>query len=305
MCRFQFLEAAGRIALARWHKTGEVPDAAAALHKLAERMTYLIVDKEEDPEFRERCWREEVEDGAKAKMDGLRRAFKAHSGKEDQLSKDKYMSFPEWLAFVEAVDLVDADGGFTDRDVNVAFLRAMRTPTDELANDVWRRLDFPRFLEALMRVGDKTVDEDVDEEPSESCVDLFGAVADAFPSAAEKRKRAALDVEREKQKQQDADREAAEAAKKQAEAKDAAKPPRKASLGGTVVGLLAAKKAAKSLGAKVAAKRRSKGDNAANDDDRDQPKESAAAALMAAMAKRPTKAKGAGPTASSIPMSAG
>ena len=287
LCRFQFLEAAGRIAFARWLKPGEVPDAAAAIRKLAERMSYLVKPDDEPDAFHDRVWLEEVEDGAKKHLEGLRRAFKAHSGREDQLSKDKRMCFAEWLEFCEAVDLVDADAGFTERDANVAFLRATKTATDELANDAWRRLDFPRFVEALLRVGDRTVDDDVDETPPESCIDLFGRVADAFPSAAEKRRRAALAAERERAEHD-------EAAAARADAAEAAKPPKKASLGAAAASVLAAKKAAKLLGARARAKREPEGDDAA-------PKESAAASLLAAMGRRPSKG-GSGAPRSSVPM---
>ena len=116
---------------------------------------YLIIAREENDDFRERCWTEAVEDALKTRLEGARRAFKAHSGAEDALSKDKRMSFPEFLAFVDAMDVVDADAGFTERDANIAFLRALKTPPDELDGDACRRLDFGNFVEALLRITGK------------------------------------------------------------------------------------------------------------------------------------------------------
>ena len=91
ICSIQFLEAAGRIAFARWLKPGEVPDAAAAIAKLAERMSYLVKPDDEPDAFHDRVWLEEVEDGAKKHLEGLRRAFKAHSraGKESEIPNFK------------------------------------------------------------------------------------------------------------------------------------------------------------------------------------------------------------------------
>ncbi|KAH8052747.1 hypothetical protein JL722_9878 [Aureococcus anophagefferens] len=284
LCRFQFLEAAGRIAFARWLKPGEVPDAAAAIAKLAERMSYLVKPDDEPDAFHDRVWLEEVEDGAKKHLEGLRRAFKAHSGREDQLSKDKRMCFAEWLEFCEAVDLVDADAGFTERDANVAFLRATKTATDELASDAWRRLDFPRFVEALLRVGDRTVDDDVDETPPESCIDLFGRVADAFPSAAEKRRRAALAAERGEH----ARRRRRRPTRRGGQAAEEGEPRRRGRV-------RPRREEGREALAPARAKREPEGEDAA-------PKESAAASLLAAMGRRPSKGGGSGAPRSSVPM---
>lgn len=248
LCRFQFLDAAVRIALLRWHRSGDVERPAAAVGKLLERMSYLVVARDEVDEFRERCWLEVVEDALKLHAEGLRRAFKAHSGADDALSKDKRMSFPEFLAFVDAMDLVDADAGFTERDANFAFLRAMRTPTDELAGDAYRRLDFGAFVEALLRVGDATADDEVDETPEDSIADLFARVADVFPSPAERRKRAALAAEQErleKKREAAALKAAKEAAAEEAKARKASAAAK--SLAGVAAAVTATQKAANKL----------------------------------------------------------
>ena len=170
---------------------------------------------------------------------------------------------------------------------NVAFLRAMKTPEDELAGDTYRKLEFIHFVEALLRVADKTADDDVDETPDESAVDLMARVKDAFPSAAEKRKRAALEAEREKQERHDA--------KKQQTLDDAAAAAKsddaqsKKAMANVASSLLAAKKAAKHLGAKA------KGRRPSGDENSTAPRSS----MMSALGK---KAAAVAANLSSIPM---
>ncbi|KAH8058849.1 hypothetical protein JL721_9417 [Aureococcus anophagefferens] len=243
LCRFQFLEAAGRIAFARWLKPGEVPDAAAAIAKLAERMSVA-----------------------------------------GPAVQDKRMCFAEWLEFCEAVDLVDADAGFTERDANVAFLRATKTATDELASDAWRRLDFPRFVEALLRVGDRTVDDDVDETPPESCIDSSAASPTRSLGRGEAAPRGAP-----RRAAPRARGGAAAGRRPRRQAAEEGEPRRRGRVRPR------REEGREALGARARAKREPEGEDAA-------PKESAAASLLAAMGRRPSKGGGSGAPRSSVPM---
>ena len=50
-------------------------------------------------------------------------------------------SFGEWQDMCESLHFVDPTVGFTERDVNLCFLRATRTPDDELHDELHDDLD--------------------------------------------------------------------------------------------------------------------------------------------------------------------
>ena len=198
LCRFQFLEASMKISFGKWLKTGDVETPVEVVRKLVAQLRPLVPLKDEADDFHDRCWREDVEDAIKHDEHALRRAYKTYSGREDALSKHKLCSFPEFVEFCDFVELVDPAAGFTERDVNVAFLRAAKTPDDELHDQhaPHRKLDFIHWIEALLRIGDKLA-EHAKEDAHEGIIQLVQRVAYAFPSAAEKRRRAQLEAERE------------------------------------------------------------------------------------------------------------
>ena len=225
LCRFQFLDACMKLAMIKWFRTKEVATPLEAAQKLVERVAPLVPTREEQDDFHARVWREDVEDSIKHDMDNLKRAFKTHSGREDALSKHKMCSFGEWQDMCESLNFVDPTVGFTERDVNLCFLRATRTPDDELHDEhaPHRKLDWVHWIEALMRVGDRfSESENVDLEPYEACIQLFERVAYEYPSGAEKRRRAKLAAELDRKQKEE---KAAEARRPSVE-ENASKPPK-------------------------------------------------------------------------------
>ena len=125
----------------------------------------------------------------------------------------------------ESLHFVDPTVGFTERDVNLCFLRATRTPDDELHDEhaPHRKLDWVHWIEALMRGGDRfSESENVDMEPYEACIQLFERVAYEYPSGAEKRRRAKLAAELDRKQKEE---KAAEARRPSVE-EDMKKPPK-------------------------------------------------------------------------------
>lgn len=207
LCRFQFLDAGMKLSHIKWLRTKEVATALECAQKLVERVAPLVPSREESDEFHERVWREDVEDAIKHDLDNLKRAFKTHSGREDALSKHKLCSFAEWQEMCEKLHFVDPAVGFTERHVNLCFLRATKTPDDELCDEhaPHRKLDWVHWVEAVLRVGD-TLSEHAacDLEPHDACIRLFERVAYEYPSGAETRRRAKLAAELDRARQEEA-----------------------------------------------------------------------------------------------------
>ncbi|KAJ1457872.1 hypothetical protein M885DRAFT_428822, partial [Pelagophyceae sp. CCMP2097] len=150
LCRFQFLEAASRLALKRWQS---LDDAAEALQRLCAAVR-AIPRLEKPPEramFQAKMWCQAADLLIKPRLGDLERIFGKFSGKSDMPGMPKYMSFSEWSALLDRCNLVHADH-LTEREVKFSFGRALMTVPDEMATEKHRKLNFAEFLEGILRL---------------------------------------------------------------------------------------------------------------------------------------------------------
>ena len=201
LCRFQFLDAVVRLALKRWHASGECPCPAEAMKRLVDTIRDLpsVETAERAAAFHKKMWTQETDQLLRQSMDLLALVYERYSGKEDKPGQPKLMSLSEWLTLGATVGFFDNDGLFSERDAKQAFARALQTVTDEMTTDKHRRLAFLEFVEALIRVATFSVvsDDSGDDATIASSrsggttrtlspVDALKRVVDSLPAALRK-----------------------------------------------------------------------------------------------------------------------